>query len=362
MTRRMLSLLALAALAAGLHAAPKDSVRISVPRWVGALAERIHVSGYAQAGYTATLREGGHSSNTCEMKRAILMVGADITPQFYAFFMHDFKSRDMQEYYMEYRPAKALNVRFGQSKIEYTMENPLSPTTLESIGPMAQGVFWLCGADPLMDNPAGRDLGLMVYGRIGGDKLYYMVEAVDGGQINSSDRDNRKNVIAKLEYRPVPRLRLSVSGQKGYGTAVRASSYNPTVAPGEIYRQDRWAAGLEWKQRPEGTDYYRHRCWTLRAEALGGRDGAAHSWGAYASTAIPVSGGLDVVAMADHFCYNTALKIANTNLMAGLQYWILRKCRLQLQYTYSLPTAAKRDADQLTGRYHQLQAQVQVAF
>lgn len=328
--------------------------------WANALAERVKVTGYAQAGYTATMPEEGANTNTFDMKRAILMVGANITPQFYAFFMHEFKSKEMQEYYLEYRPSKAFNLRFGQSKIEFSMENPLSPCILESIGPMSQGVFWLCGYDPLIGNPAGRDMGLMAYGDLFGNKLRYYVEVVNGGQINTNDRDNRKNVIAKLEYKPSPTLRISASGQLGHGTAVANSAYNPTVQEGDTYRQNRYAAGLEWKSKPTGTDYHKNRCAMVRSEVLGGKDGGCKSFGAYISSAIPVYKGLDIVAMADYMNYNTDAGMKKTNLMAGVQYWIFKKCRLQAQYTYSVRSDAMK---QLQGDNQSIiQTQIQVAF
>lgn len=328
--------------------------------WANALAERVKVTGYAQAGYTATMPEEGANTNTFDMKRVVLMVGANITPQFYAFFMHEFKSKEMQEYYLEYRPSKAFNLRFGQSKIEFSMENPLSPCILESIGPMSQGVFWLCGYDPLIGNPAGRDMGLMAYGDLFGDKLRYTVEVVNGGQTNTADRDNRKNVIAKFDYKPTPHLQLSASGQLGYGTAVANSAYNPTVQEGDTYRQNRYAAGLQWKSKAAGNDLYKNRCTTVRSEVLGGKDGGCKSFGAYVSTSIPVYKGLDIVAMADYMNYNTDMGLKKTNLMAGVQYWIFKKCRLQAQYTYSMRSDAMK---QLQGSDQSIiQTQIQVAF
>ena len=339
---------------------PETKEEKDLKYWAEAVASRVKVTGYAQAGYTATMPEEGPNTNTFDMKRVILMVGANITPEFYAFFMHDFKSKDMQEYYLEYRPSKAFNLRFGQSKIELSMENPMSPTVLESIGPMSQSVFWLCGADPLMGNPAGRDLGLMAYGDLFKGKLRYVLEVVNGGQTNTADRDNRKNVIGKLEFRPDPRFRASVSGQVGYGCAVKASDYNLTVTEGETYTQNRYAVGMEWKSKKTGNDYHKNRCAMVRAEMLGGKDGDCGSFGAYVSTAIPVYKGLDFVAMADYMNYNTDSKIKKTNLMAGLQYWIFKKCRLQAQYTYSLRSDAMKA---LQGDNQSIiQTQVQVAF
>ena len=340
--------------------APAESSDKDTKYWASTVASRLKVMGYAQAGYTATMPEHGQNSNSFEMKRVVLMVGAEITPQFYAFFMHEFKSKEMQEYYMEYRPCKEFNLRFGQSKIEYTMENPMSPTVLESIGPMSQGVFWLCGSDPLMNNASGRDLGLMAYGDLFQNKLRYVVEVVNGGQINTADKNNQKNVIAKLEYKPVQNFRVSISGQKGYGYAVNSSFYNPTVRINDTYKQNRYAFGMEWKSKKSGNDYHKKRCAMIRTEMLGGKDGDCNSFGAYVSSAIPVYKGLDIVAMADYMNYNTDSNLKKTNLMAGVQYWIFKKCRLQAQYTYSIKSDAMKAIQ--GDNTSTLQAQVQVAF
>lgn len=331
----------------------------SLKDMAGAVADRVKVTGYAQAGYTARTSD---DYNSAEMYRAILMAGVDITPQFYAFFMHDFKSGDMQEYYMEWRPSTALRFRFGQSKIEYSMENPMSPTVLESIAPMSQGVFWLCGYDPLIGNPAGRDLGLMVYGDLFGGRLRYVLEAVNGSRTNAKDPDTQKNIIAKLEYKIAPNFRLSVSGQKGYNTAFAASAYNPRIAVGERYVQDRYAGGFEWKSKIAGTDYNRHRCATVRAEMLGGRDGDCHSFGGYMSAAVPVYRQLDIVAMADYFEYNTDLKARKAIVMGGVQYWIAKKCRLQVQYSFNKLSQSMGNIQNSKCNYSLIQAQAQVAF
>jgi len=339
---------------------PEEKPHGEVGYWAQKVASRLKVTGYAQAGYNATLNEGANNSNSFEMRRVILMVGADIAPHFYAFFMHDFKSGGMQEYYMEYRASKAFNVRLGQSKKEFSMENPMSPTVLESIGPMAQGVFWLNGYDPLISNGSGRDMGLMFYGDVFKGRLRYVAEVVNGGQINTSDKNNQKNFVGKLEYKFLPNLRIGVSGEIGHGYAVAASGYND-IAVGETYRQNRWAFSGEWKSKKTGTDYNRHRCASVRAEVLGGMDGNVHSFGGYVSSAIPVYKQLDVVAMVDNYNYNTSKNYLQTNLMAGIQLWLHTKCRLQLQYTYCALSSAHR-ADLGKTNCSKIDAQVQVAF
>lgn len=349
--------------------APDPEADKNIKFWAQAVASRVKVMAYAQGGYTAKFQSeaGVKNSNTFDMKRVILMTGVDVTKDFYAFFMHDFKSGNMQEYYLEYRPLTEIKVRAGQFKKEFSMENPMSPTVLESIGPMSQGVFWLNGFDPLINNACGRDIGIMVYGDLFNNKLRYAFEVVNGGQINSTDKNTQKDVIGKLEYKPIPNLRFSLSGQLGHGYAVKNSVYNNTVKEGQTYRSDRWAFGVEYKTKKAGTNYNDKRCATFRSEILGGRDGGVHSYGAYLSTAIPVYKRLDVVGMVDFFNKNVEAGYQQTNLMAGIQYWMHTKCRIQLQYTHNLKSKNLRACEKAAkvadmGNAGQLQAQLQVAF
>ena len=343
--------------------APEEGAEKDVKYWAEAVGSRLKVTGYAQAGYSANFYEGNKSANTntFDMKRIILMVGANITKEFYAFFMHEFKGGNVMEYYMEYRPTKAFNLRLGQSKIELSMENPMSPTVLEAISPMSQSVGFLCGGDALMSNGSGRDMGLMAYGDLFNNKLHYVVEVINGGQINKNDGNNQKDIIAKLEYRFAPNFRVSVSGQKGYGCAVEKSPWNPTINVGDTYRKNRYAVGFEWKSKVTGTDYFKNRCAMVRCEALGGRDGDVGSFGIYGSTAIPVYKQLDVVAMVDYLNNNTDMKTKQTKLMGGVQYWIHKKCRLQAQYVYWAKSQAQKDVTGC-GNYSSILTQVQVAF
>ena len=365
--------------------APQEKNEKDAAYWAQSVLSRVKVLGYAQAGYTATSQENGQNTNTFDMKRVVMMLGADIVPHFYAFIMHEFKAGNLLEYYMEYRPSKAVNFRLGQSKTELSLTNPLSPRIFESINCAPMAVSWLCGSDPLMSNGSGRDMGLMMYGDLFNNHLRYAVEVVNGGQINKSDQNNQKNIIAKLEYKPVKNFRFVVSGQKGYGCAVATSEYNDVVkytgktvlnaegieeaetiihhiTKGETYRSDRYAVGMEWMSSPKGTDYFKNRCVTVRAEALGGRDGECHSFGAYAATTIPVYKGMDVVAQVDYFNRNTDMNYKQTDLLLGVQYWMHTKCRVQAQYNYSMLRDEMKNVAGLPGNYRKFMAQVQFSF
>ena len=327
-----------------------------IPAWVTTLSERLELHGYAQAGYTWKHQEDVHS-NSFDLKRVLFWAKANVTDRWSFLFMHDFSSV-VQEFYTDYRflPKKELNVRFGQFKNSLSMQNPLSPTKLELIDCYSQAVVYLtgCGSDPLNGVQYGRDLGIMLYGDLFKNQLHYEFAVMNGSGINRKDNNKHKDVIGKLEYRLKPNFRIVTTGQLGKGHALETSVYCPDIATGEDYKRDRWSVGTEWKAHTEGVDYWKNRTAQVQAEVLGGRDGRNHSIGAYVTACLPVYKGMDVIASADYFNYNTDLGLKQMNLVLGVQYWFYKTCRVQIQYTNANP--AKQT------HYGYLQTQVQVAF
>jgi len=314
--------------------------------WLKELTSRIELHGYAQGGYSYD-DIGGKTTSTFNLKRTLFWAKGRVTDRFSFMFMHDFSSV-VQEYYLDYRFTRdqALSVRLGQFKHSYSMENPLSPTMLELIDVYSQAVLYLAGEgpDPLFGANYGRDLGLMIYGDLFDNHIHYELALMNGQGINRKDGNSDKDVIARIEYKPIERLRFVASAQKGRGHAVGTAVWNPGIQVGDNYRRDRISVGAEWKS-PE--------C-NIRAEYLGGKDGDVGSLGGYVTASVPVAKGLDIVASADYYNRNTDMDYYQTNLTGGLQYWFFKKCRLQLQYTRCMRNFADN--------YNWLQAQVQVAF
>ena len=314
--------------------------------WMKELTSRIELHGYAQGGYSYD-DANGKTNSSFNLKRTLFWAKARVTDRFSFLFMHDFSSV-VQEYYLDYRVSRdnAFNVRLGQFKHSYSLENPLSPTMLELIDVYSQAVLFLAGEgpDPLNGVNYGRDLGMMVYGDLFDNHLHYELALMNGQGINRKDGNSDKDVIARLEYKPTENLRFVASAQKGRGHAVGTAAWNPGVAIGDNYRRDRISVGAEWKS----SDF------NLRAEYLGGKDGDVGSLGGYVTASVPVAKNLDIIASADYFDRNTDMDYYQTNLTGGIQYWFFKKCRLQLQYT--------RCMSHFTDDYNWLQAQVQVAF
>ena len=336
--------------------AATDATLTSKPatnEWASELVSRIRLHGYAQAGFTYAHGDT-NNNNTFDLKRTLLWADARITDRWSFLFMHDFSSV-VQEFYTDYRltHSKALTVRFGQFKTCLTYENPLSPTSQETIDVYSEGVTYLtgCGSDPLLGVQYGRDLGLSLFGETNDGKLRYEIDIINGQGINKKDGNAEKDFIGRLEWRPKGGLNFIATGQIGRGHAVATSPYNPTITIGQNYRRNRWSIGFDYKSSPLN----------LHGEYLEGQDGSVTSRGAYLTGCVPVKSGVfDIVASYDFFNFNTTLAMHQHKVVAGAQYWFYPKCRLQLQYVYK--SASLTNGTFHHGANHAVMCQVQVRF
>ena len=331
---------------------PSTTKQVS-DEWIGELASRIHLHGYAQAGFTYAHGDKT-DNNTFDIKRTLLWADARITDRWSFLFMHDFSSV-VQEFYTDYRltNSKALTIRFGQFKNGLTYENPLSPTSQETIDVYSEGVTYLtgCGSDPLLGVQYGRDLGLSLFGETKDGKLRYEIDIMNGQGINKKDGNAEKDFIGRLEWRPKKGLNFIATGQIGRGHAVATSAYNPTICIGQNYKRNRWSIGFDYKSLPLN----------LHGEYLEGQDGSATSRGAYLTGCAPIKSGVfDIIASYDFFNFNTSLGMHQHKVVAGAQYWFYPKCRLQLQYVYK--SASLKNGAFQHGDNHAIMCQVQVRF
>ena len=74
----------------------------------------------------------------------------------------------------------------------------------------------------------------MIYGNLFANHLYYELALMQGQGINTKDKNDQKDVILRLDYRPTENWRIVASGQLGTGHAIAESKYNPGIAVGEI--------------------------------------------------------------------------------------------------------------------------------
>ena len=333
---------------------------ITDKKWFQDLSNRIVLHGYAQAGYTYSHKDD-QNTNTFDLKRVLFWAEAKITDRWSFLFMHDFSSV-VQEFYTDYRITKnkALTVRLGQFKNGLSYENPLSPTSMEAIDVYSEAVTFLtgCGSDPLLGVQYGRDLGLSLFGETNNGKFRYELDVMNGQGINKKDKNNFKDIITRLEYRPAQGLNIVATGQVGRGCAVDSSLYNPGIKIGDNYKRHRCTIGADYKSK----------AFNVHGEYLNGWDGDAHSWGAYLTGAVPLARfgspelgkRLELVASYDFFNFNTDLDMDQHKAIAGLQYWFYKKCRVQMQYVYKNAYTASNQF--VHGDNHALMCQLQVRF
>lgn len=342
-------------LAAQLNISKSDD---KTPDWMADVASRIQLHGYAQGWYYYQ-RARGKNSNTFLCKRTLLWANAQITDRWSFLFMHDFNSV-VQEYYTDFRVTKnnLMTIRLGQFKNAVSYENPLSPTSMETIDVYSEGVTYLtgCGTDPLNGVQYGRDQGIAIFGETNNKKFRYEAQVMNGSGINMRDKNNQKDVIARLEWRPVKGLNLCATGQLGIGYALANSVFAPNIKAGENYKRNRFTAGFDYKSKP----------FNMHGEYLLGKDGDVSSTGGYLTGSVrlatlPKTQAVDFVWSYDYFNFNKDLKQDMHKVVAGFQYWFFKRCRFQAQYVFknantNYSTFFER------GNVHQVICQMQVRF
>lgn len=327
--------------------------------WLADVSKRIQFHGYAQGWYYYNYAEG-ESSNSFLCKRTLLWANGQITPRWSFLFMHDFNSV-VQEYYTDFRLTnnKALTIRFGQFKNALSYENPLSPTAMETIDVYSEGVTYLtgCGSDPLNGVQYGRDQGVSLFGETDNKKLRYELQVLNGSGINVRDKNKEKDLVSRIEVRPISALTLCATGQLGSGNAlVDNPVFNPTIKKGDDYTRNRWTIGGDYKSKP----------FNVHGEFLWGKDDDVVSQGAYVTGSIRLftfanNTAIDAVGSYDYFNFNTDLEQDMHKGVIGLQWWFFKKCRFQAQYVYK---NANTDYKSFFNRAdsHQFITQMQVRF
>ena len=286
--------------------------------WQKIVARLPKFSGYVQAGY-----QYSDEASTFFLKRVRLSLAGDIVANKLDYkIQFEFCKPQLVDAYIQYRPFDQLNVKLGQYKVPFSIENTdYIPTKLEFIEyPMVlqklMGFSDVCGI-----SATGRDLGATLYGgffkRDGYSIVNYDLGVFNGAGINTKDNNKTKDIAARLTVKPVKGLLLSGSYYWGeYG-----ASY---------FRRERYAAGI----------CYDRGAVVVRSEWIGGRtgsaDGTLDSDGWYAMAGWRASDKWMPVARFEQFTLDTAHRSASrqNNYTVGLLWAPVKYLRCQLNYTY----------------------------
>lgn len=340
-----------------------DKLLTAVDRFKTAFkSEAFNLSGYGQVIYTASEHTGDitpapnatHSS--IEVARVILFATGKlgVRNQIGYMLMYDLgPGAKMHEMYGEWTPTHAFNVRFGQYKIPFTIENPMSPTRIETIYFSRSGTAMSGSAGDFNQyNPdgsfsgvkAGRDAGIQVSGAVfphnGCNRLEYYAGLFNGSGLNTKDKDNHKDFIGTLYCRPLKELKVggSVYSGKLYGTVLGG--------PLGSHVRNRWTVGAEYS----GKSFY------ARSEYIEANDGGLRRCGGYASAAWKIMPDKwEVLCKYDYYNDNKrADRNEISDLTAGVNFYFAYLSRLQLNYIYT--------DNKALGSNNLIAAQLQVFF
>ena len=287
--------------------------------------------GYAQTGYTLK-KTASETTNALDITRIILMAKGELTKELSFFIMYDAVKSELHEYYAEYAFSPALKVRIGQYKQPFTLESIISPTILNNIS-YNNSVLYMAGiaTDPCQGNHVGRDAGIMFTGDVINYKTWklvnYSIGVFNGPGMNKKENNTQKDVIGMLNVTPWRGVMLSTSFLLGTGHAESDSPYGAFVT-GDNYKRNRWSAGTEIKTKPM----------YVRSEFMIGNDGGIKSTGYYADFEAHVLPKFDFIADYDYLKKNNDLSSSEIHsFMAGVQYWIYKRCRINTQFERTMP-------------------------
>jgi hypothetical protein len=276
------------------------------------------------------------SNNSFDIARAILFATGKIgsQKQFGYMLMYDFgPNACLHELYGEWLPKDAINVRFGQFKIPFTIENPMSQTKIETIY-SGRGVRAMSGSlgdfNQLEPNgvkggsKAGRDMGLQLSGRLFKKDNFFRIEyytgLFNGTGFNTKDNNNHKDFIGTVYYQPVKDLRI---GGSIYSGKLNAPIY---IVQGNHVR-DLWTVGAEYN----GKKFY------ARTEYISANNGGLKREGYYGSAAWKFYSD-KWEAVGKYEVYDENKSFGNneiSDITVGINYYFAFLTRVQLNYIYT---------------------------
>lgn len=242
--------------------------------------KHMRLSGYLQGGFSWDDANG----STFYLRRARVSLTGDFAKDKFDYRLQVDMAGTPKicDLYITYKPFDELNLRLGQTKIQFSMENDLyGPTKFELIE-YSYLTTYLARNDAMYDGVAatGRDLGLQAFGsflkRDGYSIINYSLGVYNGSGINKKDNNKSKDFIARLIVMPIKGLSLSGSYMysevnHGGNTYMKA----PRWSVGAIYDVRHWIVRSEFAQADFGGNltnafyalagYHFEKPWTVAA-------------------------------------------------------------------------------------------------
>jgi phosphate-selective porin len=276
------------------------------------------------------------SNNSFDIARVIVLATGrlGLQKQFGYMLMYDFgPNACLHELYGEWLPKDAFNVRFGQFKIPFTIENPMSSARIEtiyssrSVGAMSGSTNDFNQLEPngvRAGAKAGRDAGLQLSGRLFKKDDFFQIEyytgLFNGTGLNTKDNNNHKDFIGTVYYQPVKDLRI--------GGSIYSGKLN---APINMIRgnhvRNLWTAGAEYR----GKKFY------ARLEYIAAGNGGLKRDGYYGSAVWKFfPNKWEVLGKYEYYDENKSIRDNEIkDITVGVNYYLAYLTRIQLNYIFT---------------------------
>lgn len=281
------------------------------------------ISGFINGRYQYSKTDDADPTNSFDVRRVRLNVKGNIGKKVSYRFQAEYEtSVKVLDAYFEWKPSPYINVQFGQFKLPITIENPLSPTTLQ-ISENAIVISKLSSYNDLTGVKSnGRDAGLAIYGgfipKEGFNIIDYKFGIFNGNGINTKDNNRNKDFAGYIDVNPTKELKIRFSNLDG--------KYDVDSVAKKRFRV---GAGI----------LFEHKRVLLRGEYLYGITDETKSQGGYLLAGVQIIPQLQLVGQYDTFENNikgtsgTQKGITN-RYTVGLNYDPIKHIRLQANYAF----------------------------
>jgi phosphate-selective porin OprO/OprP len=239
---------------------------------------------------------------------------------------------------LAWRHSDALKVTAGQFKIPFSQENLISSNKLETINRSQVVEALVARGKDVIGNHNGRDIGLMVGGTLAAGKtpgsLDYALGVFNGAGINTTDTNERKDLVGRLVVHPLAGL--------SFGGSFYTGRYTLPSAPSK--------GGV--RQRVGGELAYVAGPLLVKGEYIRGKDARVEKEGWYALAALfVVPQKLQAVAKYDTFDPNVALAKNETAVgTIGVNWFFTKSAFVQVNYEIKDETGKEISNNALTGQ------------
>jgi hypothetical protein len=326
--------------------AQEKSIEERVSKVEGITSKLPSISGLVNTRFQYEAVEKADATNSFDVRRARLDIKGGISSKVDYRIQLEFVEKTapkILDAFVTWKPSSYINLRVGQFKYPFTLENPYSPTTLETIE-NSTVITKLSGySDESNIGSNGREIGLAFFGGFGKKSGYnlvdYYVGVVNGNGLTNNnnkgvDNNTHKDLTGILTINPIKPLAIAISHYNGkYGKEIDKELKDLTrerTGFGVKYDDKKLLVRGEYLFGTTGTDFKDNKEVEKKSE------------GYYLTAAYYVAPKWQPVVKYDYYQSDKESdKIAEkkdatkqTNYIAGVNYYPIKNVRLQLNYTH----------------------------